>query len=79
VTPGDVLWRSLQMRLKMWTLAGIALTCWTIGMLVAAVVYFALPAHYVSQRVLTVTLAGGSLAGRGTSGWLGRRGHDQLA
>jgi uncharacterized protein involved in exopolysaccharide biosynthesis len=55
----DVLWGALKMQMTTWRFGRITLACSVAGMLVAAAIFFALPAHYVSQTVLIVTPADG--------------------
>jgi hypothetical protein len=53
----DIFLGALKMQMTTWGFARITLACSMAGILVAALVSFAVPVHYVSQTVLTVTHA----------------------
>jgi uncharacterized protein involved in exopolysaccharide biosynthesis len=55
----DVFWGALKMQMTTWNFGRITLACSVAGILVAVVMSFALPVHYVSQAVLIVTPAHG--------------------
>jgi hypothetical protein len=59
----DVFWGALKMQMTTWTFGRITLACAVAGMLVAAVVSFVLPVHYLSQATLIVTPADESTRG----------------
>jgi hypothetical protein len=59
----DVFWGALKMQMTTWNFGRITLSCAVAGMLVAAAVSFALPAHYLSQATLIVTPADESTRG----------------
>jgi hypothetical protein len=56
----DVFWGALKMQMTTWSFGRITLACSVAGILVEATIFFALPAHYVSQTVLELTQADGS-------------------
>ena len=63
----DVFWGALRMQMTTWSFGRITLACSVAGILVAVAVSFALPVHYLSRAVLTVTPADGSIpAGEST-------------
>lgn len=57
----DVFWGASKMQMTTWGFGRITLACSVAGILVAAAVSFALPVHYLSRAVLTVTPANGSI------------------
>ena len=53
----DIFWGALKMQMTTWTFGRIMLACCLAGILLAAAVSFAVPVHYRSQAVFTVTPA----------------------
>lgn len=56
----DVFCGALKTQMTTWSFARITLACSVAGILVAATIFFVLPAHCVSQTVLVLTQADGS-------------------
>jgi len=56
----DVFWGALKMQMTTCSFGRITLASSVAGILVAATIFFALPAHYVSQTVLELTPSDGS-------------------